>query len=206
MPYFTFTYTKVVLARKSRRTYGVQKPYKSILYNKKSTTFTIPFRINIMVSLWCRWWNPEPRRARLRKRWQQTAPTESKEGVSHAVCSNRSPINQHQKTEGTPSGYPLFLVPVVGLEPTRCRHQRILSPSRLPIPSHRRISCRPIGQQIHCTILFSKSQVPREHFFTTSPRDLTAGKPLPQGGEAWRFAADGQRKSKENTRVSSLPP
>ena len=24
------------------------------------------------------------------------------------------------------------LVPVVGLEPTRCRHQRILSPSRLP--------------------------------------------------------------------------
>ena len=31
------------------------------------------------------------------------------------------------------------LVPVVGLEPTRCRHQRILSPSRLPIPSHRRI-------------------------------------------------------------------
>ena len=140
MPYFTFTYTKVVLARKSRRTYGVQKPYKSILYNKKSTTFTIPFRINIMVSLWCRWWNPEPRRARLRKRWQQTAPTESKEGVSHAVCSNRSPINQHQKTEGTPSGYPLFLVPVVGLEPTRCRHQRILSPSRLPIPSHRRVN------------------------------------------------------------------
>ena len=29
------------------------------------------------------------------------------------------------------------LVPVVGLEPTRYRYQRILSPSRLPIPSHR---------------------------------------------------------------------
>ena len=29
------------------------------------------------------------------------------------------------------------MVPVVGLEPTRCRHQRILSPPRLPIPSHR---------------------------------------------------------------------
>ena len=28
------------------------------------------------------------------------------------------------------------LVPVVGLEPTRYRYQRILSPSRLPIPSH----------------------------------------------------------------------
>ena len=32
-----------------------------------------------------------------------------------------------------------LLVPVVGLEPTRCRHQRILSPSRLPIPSHRQV-------------------------------------------------------------------
>ena len=34
---------------------------------------------------------------------------------------------------------PLCLVPVVGLEPTRYCYQRILSPSRLPIPSHRRI-------------------------------------------------------------------
>ena len=31
------------------------------------------------------------------------------------------------------------MVPVVGLEPTRCCHQRILNPSRLPIPSHRLI-------------------------------------------------------------------
>lgn len=31
------------------------------------------------------------------------------------------------------------LVPMVGVEPTRCFHQRILSPSRLPIPSHRQI-------------------------------------------------------------------
>lgn len=34
------------------------------------------------------------------------------------------------------------LVPVVGLEPTRCRHQRILSPSRLPIPSYRQRDCK----------------------------------------------------------------
>ena len=33
-----------------------------------------------------------------------------------------------------------FLVPVMGVEPTRYRYQRILSPSRLPIPSHRRIT------------------------------------------------------------------
>ena len=32
-------------------------------------------------------------------------------------------------------------VPVVGVEPTRCHHQRILSPSRLPIPTHRLICC-----------------------------------------------------------------
>ena len=31
------------------------------------------------------------------------------------------------------------VVPVVGLEPTRYRYQRILSPSRLPIPSHRHL-------------------------------------------------------------------
>ena len=30
-----------------------------------------------------------------------------------------------------------FFMPVVGVEPTRCHHQRILSPSRLPIPTHR---------------------------------------------------------------------
>ncbi len=30
------------------------------------------------------------------------------------------------------------MVPVVGVEPTRCCHHRILSPARLPIPSHRR--------------------------------------------------------------------
>ena len=29
------------------------------------------------------------------------------------------------------------LVPVAGVEPARYRYQRILSPSRLPIPSHR---------------------------------------------------------------------
>ena len=34
-----------------------------------------------------------------------------------------------------------FLVPVVGLEPTRYRYQRILSPPRLPIPTHRRLKC-----------------------------------------------------------------
>ncbi len=46
----------------------------------------------------------------------------------------------NNKNRAKPKGLPRFLlVPVAGLEPARCRHQRILSPSRLPIPSHRRI-------------------------------------------------------------------
>ena len=36
-------------------------------------------------------------------------------------------------------GYLPFLVPVTGLEPVRCRQRWILSPLRLPIPSHRHI-------------------------------------------------------------------
>ena len=33
-----------------------------------------------------------------------------------------------------------FMVPVVGVEPTRYRYHWILSPARLPIPSHRQLS------------------------------------------------------------------
>ena len=54
-------------------------------------------------------------------------------------------INASEKAKekaelGTRIASRLSLVPVVGLEPTRCCHQRILSPSRLPIPSHRHIN------------------------------------------------------------------
>lgn len=45
-------------------------------------------------------------------------------------------IRTHRLSE-TGSDY-IGLVPEVGLEPTRCCQQRILSPSRLPIPSFRR--------------------------------------------------------------------
>ena len=44
--------------------------------------------------------------------------------------SRSSPDPMTKRREGTSPS--LLLVPVVGLEPTRCRHQRILSPSRLP--------------------------------------------------------------------------
>ena len=50
----------------------------------------------------------------------------------------KATVNPRKEKSRNPSNLGGFgMVPVVGLEPTRCRHQRILSPSRLPIPSHR---------------------------------------------------------------------
>ena len=53
---------------------------------------------------------------------------------SYAFCPLRVQVPSiYQKNKGTKLCWlPLFLVPVVGLEPTRYRYQRILSPSRLP--------------------------------------------------------------------------
>lgn len=45
----------------------------------------------------------------------------------------------NREREGSPKGSPEGLVPVTGLEPVRYRYRWILSPLRLPIPSHRRV-------------------------------------------------------------------
>ena len=45
-------------------------------------------------------------------------------------------INNKKQVEKLPA---FCLVPVVGVEPTRYRYHWILSPARLPIPSHRQI-------------------------------------------------------------------
>ena len=56
------------------------------------------------------------------------------------LCGFSHPHSNTQKAKTVPKGYGLrFLVPVAGVEPARYCYQRILSPSRLPIPSHRRI-------------------------------------------------------------------
>ena len=47
-------------------------------------------------------------------------------------------LRPNQKKTPLHSG--AFLVPVTGLEPVRCRQRWILSPLRLPIPSHRHIT------------------------------------------------------------------
>ena len=43
------------------------------------------------------------------------------------------------KNKTTQDNLSSFMVPVTGVEPVRCRHHWILSPARLPIPSHRQI-------------------------------------------------------------------
>ena len=55
-------------------------------------------------------------------------------------------IRTHRLSE-TGSDY-IGLVPVVGLEPTRCRQRRILNPLRLPIPSHRQICRNPLRREL----------------------------------------------------------
>ena len=56
----------------------------------------------------------------------------------------RPPVQYRQKQKGC-FRIPLLL-PVAGVEPARCRHQRILSPPRLPIPTHRHIYRNSISQ------------------------------------------------------------
>ena len=60
-----------------------------------------------------------------------------------------------------------FLVPMAGVEPARYRYQRILSPSRLPIPSHRQISFSIISQyfvKIKRNIETAAKKFCRRHF------------------------------------------
>ena len=49
------------------------------------------------------------------------------------------PPYQRRKRRETLNASLFFLVPVAGVEPARCHHQWILSPPRLPIPTHRRL-------------------------------------------------------------------
>ena len=51
-------------------------------------------------------------------------------------CHKREWTDKIKTEPGTRCASRLSLVPVAGLEPARCRHRWILSPLRLPIPSH----------------------------------------------------------------------
>ena len=54
------------------------------------------------------------------------------------VCGRASLGSRPVTKKDTPKR--VSLVPVTGLEPVRCRQRWILSPLRLPIPSHRQVS------------------------------------------------------------------
>ena len=81
--------------------------------------------------------------------WKKQREAERQEAETKKACAvprcgsrcfrngqRKAIIRTHRLSE-TGSDY-IGLVPEVGLEPTRCCQQRILSPSRLPIPSFRR--------------------------------------------------------------------
>ena len=85
----------------------------------------------------CWWWDSEPLLGFRLGASRSSVFSHSFSLLRLAACGFFAPLIG--KKERHPQGMPFFLVPVVGLEPTRCRHQRILSPSRLPIPSHRRM-------------------------------------------------------------------
>ena len=78
-----------------------------------------------------RWWGRGP---------QKSPPETFVRGLAVPPCS--TPMTMPKKDPKKLCAFWGFIsVPVVGVEPTRCHHQRILSPSRLPIPTHRLICC-----------------------------------------------------------------
>ena len=77
-----------------------------------------------------RWWGRGP---------QKSPPETFVRGLAVPPCS--TPMTMPKKDPKKLCAFwGLISVPVVGVEPTRCHHQRILSPSRLPIPTHRLVN------------------------------------------------------------------
>ena len=72
---------------------------------------------------------------------------------------------------------PWGVVPVMGVEPIRCFQQRILSPSRLPIPTHRHMCV----QQIHI-IHEQGGEIKKKIFFL----GFAEKQPAKKGAEIWK--------------------
>ena len=95
-----------------------------------------------------RWWGRGP---------QKSPPETFVRGLAVPPCS--TPVTMPKKDPKKLCAFwGLISVPVVGVEPTRCHHQRILSPSRLPILTHRHIKFT--LSSIQHPILKIKSQFP----------------------------------------------
>ena len=66
--------------------------------------------------------------------WSPAVETVHRKVSLHRLCS--SPLNHQNKKTGYPIGYPVFLVRVKGLEPSRSCPHKNLNLTRLPIPPH----------------------------------------------------------------------
>ena len=65
------------------------------------------------------------------------------------------------------------LVPVTGLEPVRCRQRWILSPLRLPIPSHRQMRDATLNIISHCIPNFKTYQAKNLSFMPSTKMTST---------------------------------
>ena len=112
----------------------------------------------------CRWYSRIPQgRGSVRGKPLRVSPLAfNHPPAGAAVCA--ADCAPKRKTRVSVS---FFLVPVTGLEPVRCRQRWILSPLRLPIPSHRQ------GKS-HYTGRAAKKQEGKG-FFCSLPRDTDCG-------------------------------
>ena len=75
-------------------------------------------------------WALRPCKAFGRSFYKASVPYPQNAGSPSRHTKNNTPLNERG----------IILVPMAGVEPARYCYQRILSPSRLPIPSHRLIN------------------------------------------------------------------
>ena len=91
-----------------------------------------------------------------------------------------------RKADEFPREIRRLLVPVAGVEPARCRHHGILSPARLPIPSH-----RPVRHRLLYRICFSNSRIIFGFFtFSRERTPFPAKRGLPKKSFLWYHKVD----------------
>ena len=122
------------------RVYKKPPVFRGLKFSFISFFCALLFRPYLSKQVWilkhkpCRWWTVS--------RGLQKSPLETfVRGFAAPPCSTPVPMSQKKNPKKLCAFWGFISVPVVGVEPTRCHHQRILSPSRLPIPTHRLICC-----------------------------------------------------------------
>ena len=123
------------------------------------------------------------KRQKRARRHKSALQMPSKNRSDKGDSTMKATVNPRKEKSRNPSNFGGFgMVPVVGLEPTRCRQQRMLSPPRLPIPTHRqefssKITTPEIGGHFGGQtskikdIQFSKAQINRA--VPASEREMT---------------------------------